>query len=62
MRQIRENALNVARENAEKIKKQKIDTIAENKKIALKEQMKVINIFVSFFFKLINNLKFFLLA
>ena len=41
MKQTRENALVYIREKSEKMSKKKADEIAENKKTALKEQMKV---------------------
>ena len=43
VKQIREQAILFAGERAERLKKQKAEEIAQNKKLALKEQMKVNN-------------------
>ena len=48
LKQIREEAITFAGERAKRIAKQKIEDTAQNKKIALKEQMKV-RFFLSYF-------------
>ena len=48
LKQIRDEAITFAGERAKRIAQQKVEDAAQNKKIALKEQMKVVNEFDQF--------------